>query len=373
MSEDLSVLYDQDFIDSLPAFSPEGNSHVVALLKHPDNKFACAREQLEAWYLELPAKWRSHYYKWLRSTDDSKFLAAVWELYVHHLLQSEMPVDVVCREERVGQGDDETRIDFTVRHDGCAVLCEVYALQEGKLDAEEARYRYVFRQALESCLPSGYVFDALVRYRLKDEDTAQSLANRLCEKVARVAGRGGQLTEGQQVLWSDSTGWASVIPHRCAVSGPARLRGVGFGEDTHRIKEEVRRRVIDKASEKTNRGTAVDEPFVLFAADCYRPTWEPSWYDACYGTGTYNVSQARISKNGLFGAAGAEEPSIEYVSGLVCTYLLLGSAGWEMEPVAYLNPCALRPVEPEMFRHAIPVWAPSGWGTMVRLEPEEAG
>jgi len=253
----LSVLYDQDFIDSLPAFSPEGNSHVVALLKHPENRFACARQQLEAWYLELPADWRVHYYKWLRSTDDSKFLGFTWELYVYHLLKQLCGVTVRGREVPVARGT----VDYCVEFEGHHVLCEAYLLDKSQEERSAEECLEAFQQAFETSAPAGYAFHLSFMSVPESKEEAVRQGQELGTQVGYSPRK-----EGEEIYLFGSGGFPLATAHvtKCVPGHRSLVWLRSVSGDLQAWMERAQSRSVQKVVEKGVGCLPTEMCFVLF-------------------------------------------------------------------------------------------------------------
>ena len=74
-----SRIFDQAFIDSLPELGTYANAGVVMLCRylHP------FRDKVEEWFTRLPDKDKQDTWSRLRSSKDSTFSSALFELYLH--------------------------------------------------------------------------------------------------------------------------------------------------------------------------------------------------------------------------------------------------------------------------------------------------
>jgi hypothetical protein len=120
---DEGPLYPPEFCSSLPPFNDDEHDPRVVWLCRSDNAWAQAvRGQLERCFAGLPPAQQDYLARRLRSTTDTEFVGAKWELFLADYFAAH-GWDVKCQ-PRVGKGKGDLQVS---RATGDVVMVEVHA------------------------------------------------------------------------------------------------------------------------------------------------------------------------------------------------------------------------------------------------------
>lgn len=325
-----------------------------------DRHCSGARQQLEAWYRELPKDWRQFFHDRLRNNchDETSFIAAVWELCVHHLLRGLPDVAVVDRDHRLPSGAD---VDYVLRYRVMEVACEAYVVQDTPPDNQTSRLLDDLGTACEQRLPPGYHVQFIWDGPPKTRRQVREIVDHILAEIQRpgwqppstIYGRqlnilgGGECIESVHVI-EDQPGCPTMAGH-IGLGGPWSPKSIA-----DRVRAKAR-------SKRLADGTEM----ALLLCLGYSPTvalYEPTMLALCYGPGGVSMDlrtgETREAQRtgGLFTLADEHGLHAAYLSGVVASSIALNDHGWALHPIAYLNPRARCPVPPEMLLPAMRVY-----------------
>lgn len=367
MSETATRLYDDSFRASLERLEYDPSSTLLTILRHPQGPLDAALKQLEHWYAELPADWRQDLKPRLQSTTDETFLPAAWELYVHHLLTSELGHRVVEREAQT----DGHSIDFLVMWQGRQVHCEAYCPTSSVQWRRFEQWKEKFQEKCRDALPPGYLLSVYLGMSFAADTDPEELAERIAEQVARK-----QPEEGDVIATEEPGGEDMEVTVALKRAGRPSGAMLVFARSVAPDEERLKHLIAAKIREER----AVNNPVLLIVGSRGREASnERAWLNICYGASRYAAGGAPPKlvplrrHGGVFTAFGRDGLVAPHLSGIVAsTFHLSYEVGrFITRPAAYLNPVAEHPLQPEFFGDKLPVWVPRGRtaGEVIRLGP----